>query len=537
MTVKMMRVSPLSALVAAVVAAAGVVLFVVTKDGADHQNRRLLRDQSTQASLIATSTFDGYTSQIIGPLATAADLNPAALQPTAGAIAAAGSSAHLVVDVFRRSGGTFEAIAAAGPSQHLGALASGALAGALAKANAARTPPVAIFPQYVPTPVRSRGSNSTVGFAQATSADLDTVVYFQFTIDPFTYAAQLVKSGGPFESLRAVLYGSSRSDPSSIVVATTHELPLRGSLQRTSVPVGTGTWLLVTQARSPLAGSFANAAPWMILSLGLLLALVLGVVVEVLVRRQRYAARLVEQRSAELVEAHKALVLRERLSAVGEMATVIGHDLRNPLGAATNGAFLIRQRLGEHADPDLDRFLSMIEGAISRATTLAEDLMFYIRDREPEIVALELGAVLDEVLTSTPPPSGVEVTVVADAITLQAERAQLVRILANLITNAYQAIPQGGTLQIAASTNDGFDVITLHDSGEGFPQEVVDALFDPFITTRADCTGLGLAIVRQLVDAHHGIISTENAPTEGAIVTVRLPHATPATGPRGDRKV
>ena len=526
MEARRLRASPLSGLVALLVAAAGVLAFLGTKGDADGQNRRLLRDQTAQASLIATSTFDGYTSQVIGPLATAAALNPTALQPTTVAIAAVARSAQLVVDVFRRSGNAFLAIAAAGPSQRIGEVASGSLAEVLDTARSAPRPPVAIFPQYVPTPVVRQGSRSTVGFAQATAAGSDLVVYFQFTIDPFTYASQLVKSGGPFELLRAVLYGSSRPEASSIVVATTHQLPLRGSLARTSLQVGASKWLLVTQARTPLAGGFANAAPWVILFLGLFLALVLGATVEVLVRRERYAARLVEERSAEVVASQQALARDERLSALGKMATVIGHDLRNPLGAAINGVFLVRQRLANRPDPKLDGYVSMIEGAIGRATALADDLMAYVREREPEIASLDLRRVLTEVLESTPPPPGVEVSVDADSVTVQADPTQLARILSNLVTNAYQAMPEGGVLRVTGSTYDGFDVITLHDSGEGFAPDIADRLFEPFITTKAEGTGLGLAIVQRLVDAHHGSISTENGSDGGALVTVRLPCGT-----------
>ena len=88
---------------------------------------------------------------------------------------------------------------------------------------------------------------------------------------------------------------------------------------------------------------------------GLLLALVMALVVDILLRRQRYAAVLVAERTAELVASQEALVLGERLAAVGEMATVVGHELRNPLGAVTNAHYLLRRNLG---DPAASRALS-----------------------------------------------------------------------------------------------------------------------------------------------------------------------------------
>ena len=113
----------------------------------------------------------------------------------------------------------------------------------------------------------------------------------------------------------------------------------------------------------------------------------------------------------ELAEAQAALALRERLSAVGEMATVIGHELRNPLGAVINLLFLARNRLTDHDDPELDGYLDRAERETNRAAALSEDLTAYMREREPVIVPLDLGAVVAEVLESTPPPPGIEVAV------------------------------------------------------------------------------------------------------------------------------
>ena len=89
--------------------------------------------------------------------------------------------------------------------------------------------------------------------------------------------------------------------------------------------------------------------------------------------------------------------------------------------------------------------------------------------------------------------------------------------------NAYQAMPEGGTLRIEARTQGDIAVITIQDTGEGIDPDLVDQFFEPFFTTRSEGTGLGLAIVRRLIEAHGGQISIANAETGGAVVTVRLP--------------
>ena len=227
----------------------------------------------------------------------------------------------------------------------------------------------------------------------------------------------------------------------------------------------------------------------------------------------------------ELAEAQASLVRKERLSAVGEMATVIGHELRNPLGAAINLLFLARNRLTVHDDPELDGDLGGAEREINRAAALCEDLTAYMREREPVIVPLDLGAVVAEVLESTPPPAGIEVSAGDLGIEVQADRAQLVQMVTNLITNAYQAMPDGGLVRVTGTESDGFVEIAVEDSGVGIDPAVAERLLEPFFTTKPTGTGLGLAIVKRFTEGHNGTVSIEDGPTGGARVTIRLPHA------------
>jgi PAS domain S-box-containing protein len=227
----------------------------------------------------------------------------------------------------------------------------------------------------------------------------------------------------------------------------------------------------------------------------------------------------------ELAEAQAALVLRERRSAVGEMVTVIGHELRNPLGAVINLLFLARKRLSDHDDAELDGYLDRAESETNRAAALSEDLTAYMRERDPVIVPLDFGAVVDEVLSLTPPPPGIEVAVGDLGAYVQADRDQLVQMVTNLITNGYQAMPDGGLLRVTGTESDGFVEIAVEDSGAGIEPADAERLLDPFYTTRATGTGLGLAIVKRFAEGHHGTVSIENGPGGGARVAIRLPHA------------
>jgi signal transduction histidine kinase len=227
-----------------------------------------------------------------------------------------------------------------------------------------------------------------------------------------------------------------------------------------------------------------------------------------------------------LTQAQEVLVRSERIFVLGQMTAVVGHELRNPLAAAVNSLFLVRNRLSSHDDPELAGNLDRLEREINRMAGLCEDLTAFMRQRESVIADVDLGAVVAEVLESTPPPPAVLVTVEDLGGSLQADRTQLVQMLTNLITNAYQAMPDGGSLRITRFESDRFVEITVEDSGGGIDSAAVERLFEPFFTTKATGIGLGLATVKHLAEGHSGTVSVENGPTGGARVTIRLPHAT-----------
>jgi signal transduction histidine kinase len=338
----------------------------------------------------------------------------------------------------------------------------------------------------------------------------------------------LTKQTG-FPNLNFALYASSKASPNQIII-TTAKTPFSGTVVKTTVPVGTSKWLVETSATAPLAGTWPNAFPWIMLVAGLTLAVVLGVLVTVLGRRERYAQELVAERTADLEMAQEEIVHRERLSAVGEMATMIGHELRNPLGAAINGLYLVRHNLGDHMEPPVQRGLDLAERETQRAAALADDLTAYMRERRPALEHIPLGTAVDEVLEATPPPAGIEVRVENRDVAVDADSAQLTQMLNNCVTNAYQAMPEGGLVTVGAAASDGHVEILVDDTGPGFEPSTEFRAFDPFFTTKAQGTGLGLAIVQRVAEAHGGSVSLENRDAGGARVVIRLPSADAKAG-------
>ncbi|MGH7733610.1 MAG: sensor histidine kinase [Gemmatimonadales bacterium] len=260
----------------------------------------------------------------------------------------------------------------------------------------------------------------------------------------------------------------------------------------------------------------------MLLTAGLVVAVLLAVFVELLARRQRYAQELVAERTAELVAAQRTMVRQERLAAIGEMASVVSHELRNPLSAVVNDLFLVRHGLGDKVDAAAERHLSNAEREVFRAARLSEDLLAYTREREPQRATVQVDAIVAEVLESGPPPAGVEVRV-ESSVEMQADPALMNQVVTNLLTNAYQAMPDGGTVRVAARRSGGTSLVSVEDAGPGFDPDIAPKLFDAFFTTKDGGTGLGLAIVQRLVEAHDGTVSMENVPGGGARVTVEIP--------------
>jgi signal transduction histidine kinase len=526
MAARALRVSPLSLSAMVVVLAISIVAFLLTQHSSQQQERALLQSDTEQGAALAAS--------LLGDLSSSVDNLATVLRVSNGSTAEFAAQAHalgggpVTVVLARQQGGHYAVADVEGPGFQRGQVLGGPVGAAVSRANATLTL----------TRVVRRGDASTVGVAVGPPlVPAGDAIFVRLTIDPFT--ATPVTAGRPFEKLYIALYGSRHPASSNLFVATTRTLPLVGSVARAPVQVGDATWTLVTKARVPLNGSFASDAPLFFLLLGILVALIVGVTVEILVRRQRYAAALVAERTADLErslrdlhEAQDALVRSERLSALGEMASVVGHELRNPLTAVTNALFLLRRELGEPTPPRLEGHLAMAERETDKAATLASDLTAFVRPREPVFEEVELAEVVREVIESAPPPDDVQLNLDVTTSTVRADRHQIAEVVTNLVTNAYQALPEGGSVHVGVAPNGSAVSLVVEDDGEGFGHQDAARVFEPFFTTKPNGTGLGLAIVRRLVEGHGGTIAVENVDPHGARVRVSLPADSATAGGR-----
>jgi signal transduction histidine kinase len=233
----------------------------------------------------------------------------------------------------------------------------------------------------------------------------------------------------------------------------------------------------------------------------------------------------VEARTRELREAHEELVRNERLALIGQLAGGVGHELRNPLGAMGNAVYYLRMRLAGNEDPKVLKHLGILEREGRRANKIITDLLDFSRVKPPSRVPAQLNAIVQDVLARVPEEPSVQRKLDLDESLplVEVDQDQVGQVLLNLVDNAVEAMPEGGTLTIRTrATADGI-VASVTDTGAGIPPENLEKVFQPLFTTKTRGIGLGLAVSRRLAAANGGTLRLTSRMGEGSTFTVAFP--------------
>lgn len=236
----------------------------------------------------------------------------------------------------------------------------------------------------------------------------------------------------------------------------------------------------------------------------------------------------VDARTRELKSAQDELIKKERLAAIGQMASVVGHEIRNPLAVISNSIYFIKIRLTpqkEELDAKISKHIAIIESEIQQANGIINEILTFARTRELKPETKTLNSFLEELLSTYPVPERIQVVREysrQDPVVF-IDPQELRQAVRNLITNAIDAMPQGGTLKVSTAASGEWAQMSVADSGAGIPREVLEKIFAPFFTTKARGTGLGLAVVRKVIDRHQGKVEVESGLGKGTVFKLYLP--------------
>jgi signal transduction histidine kinase len=227
----------------------------------------------------------------------------------------------------------------------------------------------------------------------------------------------------------------------------------------------------------------------------------------------------------DLQQAQEKLLHQERLAALGELAAVVAHEVRNPLGVIFNSLGSLRRLL--RPEGDARTLLDIVGEEAERLNRIVGDLLDFARPAPPDLRPERLDRLVEEAVAAAlaQQPTAVEVAWALDPalppVVLDGRQAR--QALLNVAANAVQAMPRGGRLTVRTRLDGESALVEVEDTGAGIPDDVRVRIFEPFFTTKATGSGLGLAVVKRIMDGHGGAIGVASRPGLGTTFTLRFP--------------
>lgn len=235
--------------------------------------------------------------------------------------------------------------------------------------------------------------------------------------------------------------------------------------------------------------------------------------------------------AASLASQQRELRRAERLAAVGRISAQITHEVRNPLNALGLNAELLAEELeGSGAAPEARALCAAISREVDRLNAVTEEYLRFARPPRQAPARQDLAELCGSLLDFLAPELAAARVVVrrdlgAGLPPVRGDEGPLRAVLLNLVRNAREAMPGGGTLAVTARRAGDAVEVEVRDTGGGIAPEDLPRIFDPFYSTKERGTGLGLAFVQQVVQEHGGAVRCESAPGRGTTFTLRLPAA------------
>ncbi|MGQ0795083.1 MAG: sensor histidine kinase [Nitrosopumilaceae archaeon] len=227
-----------------------------------------------------------------------------------------------------------------------------------------------------------------------------------------------------------------------------------------------------------------------------------------------------------LKKQQEQIVKTERLSAIGELAARLAHDLRNPLYIIRMVLFLIQNKYGINSEINKD--VERINVAMNRMSNQIESVMNFVATKPLKIEETSIRRILRSVIKNIDVPDSIRINLPNNDVTLNCDSDKLEIVFENIFHNAIQAMKDKGILNVKIVEGHDFVKIELEDSGPGIPDEVLPQIFDPLFTTKQEGTGLGLPSCKNIIEQHKGTIDVKTTVGKGTTFIIQLPVNNPS---------
>jgi len=241
-----------------------------------------------------------------------------------------------------------------------------------------------------------------------------------------------------------------------------------------------------------------------------------------------FAYKALEMQTEQLKKMQEEVNQSRVLSALGEMAATVAHEIRNPLGGIGGYASLLARSIPPE-DPKR-KYVDKIIGGISSLNKIVGNLLAYTRKTNLQKQNTDLVTWAEAILAHAEieiekekKQLFIERNFPSEPLNAEIDAERLQQVMLNLLMNAIQAIETDGKISVGISSNERFAEITVADTGNGIEPEHLKNIFTPFFTTKEQGTGLGLAIVKKIVDLHEGEITVESSTGKGTLFCIKIP--------------
>lgn len=231
----------------------------------------------------------------------------------------------------------------------------------------------------------------------------------------------------------------------------------------------------------------------------------------------------------ELIETQRQLIQYEKMAAIGKMAAVLSHELRNIFAGIEVSMYYLKNKVTQKF-PELSGVTADVEKEISYANNLMANISMFSRTRQLILGPVDINVIIRDTISSFNVQDmikngkiAVDERLAAGLPLIKADNVQLREVISNLVINAIQSMPGGGRLSLATRKEGNNLTIEVKDTGSGIPKENLNHLFTPFFTTKSKGLGVGLFICREIVELHHGCIKIETEINKGSTFIVILP--------------